>query len=832
MSVLNITPYNWVSRDLNSKFNIHIWGWIASEAVLLRIQNYYPTLYLELPKEFKDTENMIYQLSQVKGILKIEETLKYKLYYYRNTATPFLKLYFDSLANMHNFSNLIKKTGTYNNTSVIIREIDVSPIRKLLSTLKIRYGDTFTVTGTPVSESDKISTLRNEYIINYKDIRSTGEIFEVIPKVLSFRLRLNQSMGVQSINVLVNTGVESKSYDLESKNNEIALLYEFFALIRETDPDLIIGFEIFTKAYKFIGKRIKELGIKFGALGRLKDEDSTIVTSRWKSSAFGYNESHVLATEGRLSIDLYNFIKRTTKLDKYDFESVAKEFKVPLDLNSLSSANSAVLQLFKELDVWIELSELSSIVGVSIDELFTRGEQLRSFSLIYDKASNSGYVIDYQIQPEIDVEGGYQFATDPGVYNNTLWFDFASEYPSIVIAYNIDYTTLVKDEKVPESDLNTILGTNKGGVFATQFVKPEIRKGVLPLLISDLITERNRTKELIVRTGNIRYVKREKILKTSTNAIVGFLGVPEDQGMLSLIDAFMSITYIGRDLTKTANEWIEDNYDAKILYNDTDSLAIELKDEYKIPELYSLGDKIGTQISALFPKPITLKFDGVNKFVLLTAKKYAILGVLKNGEFAEKSVQKGILAIRSDTNAFSANLYSKVLDNILYGKSVKDSINLILDLIIDLESRKTSFEDLAQVKKINTEYAPTSTYFLKKFLDRMSVLGVDIPKGSEVEYVVLDGPEKAIGDRMMLVSLLRATDTYDVVYYADSLINPIDQLLQIGYSSFLNPMITYKPPKSRKRAVGLNEPMKIIALQISAGAKISDLRNWFLQNLI
>jgi len=829
MSIINITPYNWTYKDYDGKFNINVWGWdIKSEPVLLRITDYNPTIYLELPTNIANIGDFIGRLNNIFGVVNIEETDRYKLYYYSETKTKFLKIYFNSLANMNIFVSNIKKKGNIFDIDVIVREAEVNSIRKLLTDQNIRYSDAFKVIAIPVSENNRVSTIQQEYFIDYRTLETTNEVFNVVPKVLTFRLSLTNLETLNAINVVSG----KQSYDLDAKNGELALLNQFFDLIREIDPDLIIGFEIFSKAYKFLNKRLTALGATFGPLGRLKAENSVVVKSQWRSSAFGHNEFHVLSAEGRLSIDLHNFIKRTTKLDKYDFQSVTTHFNIPIKDYSLNSINNAVIDLFYTLDVWIEVSELSSIVGVGIDEIFQRGEQVRSFSLIYDKASTMGYVIDYASQPEIDVEGGYQFATDSGVYDNTLWFDFASEYPSIIQAYNLDYTTLVIDDvKLPESKMNIILGTNKGAVFGTKFVKPEVRKGVLPELISNLILERANTKKLIAQTQNIRYIKRERILKITTNAVTGFLGIPGDEGMLSLIQAFMSITFIGRDLTRTANEWLTDNYNAKILYNDTDSSAIQLPEEYKIPELYKIGNQIASQIIEIFPKPIKLNFDGVYKFVLLTAKKYAVLKTQENGTFAEKSIQKGILAIRSDTNNFSAVLYTKILDNILYGVSVIQSINTIIDTIIDLQKGNVANKDLSSVKKINTEYAPTSTYYLKKFLDRMSTLGYAIPKGSEVEFLVLAGPEKAIGNRMMLLSLVKSTDKYDVVYYAESLINPLDQLLQIGYASKLVSSITYKPPKSRKHAVPLSEPVKIINLQLSANADLTSLKNWFAQYL-
>ena len=50
----------------------------------------------------------------------------------------------------------------------------------------------------------------------------------------------------------------------------------------------------------------------------------------------------------------------------------------------------------------------------------------------------------------------YVFKPVPGVYDNIVPFDFASLYPTTIIAYNIDYSTLVQDRHVPDSHCHVI----------------------------------------------------------------------------------------------------------------------------------------------------------------------------------------------------------------------------------------------------------------------------------------------------------------------------------------------------------------------------------------
>jgi DNA polymerase delta subunit 1 len=69
--------------------------------------------------------------------------------------------------------------------------------------------------------------------------------------------------------------------------------------------------------------------------------------------------------------------------------------------------------------------------------------------------------------------------------------DFASLYPSIMMAHNLCYSTLVPPFKVKDLDVNRYERTPNGDYF----VKKSVCKGVLPQILEDLICARKLAKQ-------------------------------------------------------------------------------------------------------------------------------------------------------------------------------------------------------------------------------------------------------------------------------------------------------------------------------------------------
>ena len=285
------------------------------------------------------------------------------------------------------------------------------------------------------------------------------------------------------------------------------------------------------------------------------------------------------------------------------------------------------IELFEKLNVWIGLIELSNIVGVSIMEIFTRGQQIRCKSQIYDKASSQGFVIDRRIMARLWSSGGFVADVKPGIHENILCFDFASLYPSIIEACNICYTTLVPPEltdQIPDeqatlvefdqSEPNSFKGSNfhaedEGHIegyenesdneeldedkaktvkkhYKYKWIKPTIRRGLLPQIVHDLVAERNQIRNVqmpeikklikeekerqIITLYELQLVvldKRQNALKVSANSIFGFLGA--QNGLMPLIEGSMCITAMGRQLISAVNNYLIQSYNAVVVYNDS-----------------------------------------------------------------------------------------------------------------------------------------------------------------------------------------------------------------------------------------------------------------------
>ena len=255
-----------------------------------------------------------------------------------------------------------------------------------------------------------------------------------------------------------------------------------------------------------------------------------------------------------------------------------------------------VLDLIEKLNVFVGLVEMSSVCGVTIVELFTRGQQLRCMSLLYDIAVKQGFVIDQGAKPGYSYKGGFVYPPTPGLHDNVMCWDFSSLYPTIIMAYNIDHTTLVHSDVehlVPDELCNVIIfeqeeeeilePENEGEKPKKQMVTRKYRfkylnaeksgrKGLIPQLEHKLVAERRAVRARIKTEKDpimcIVYEQRQKSIKVVCNSFYGFLGV-KNGGMMPLIEGAMSITAKARESILKVSSYIEDKHHGKVVYGDS-----------------------------------------------------------------------------------------------------------------------------------------------------------------------------------------------------------------------------------------------------------------------
>jgi len=185
------------------------------------------------------------------------------------------------------------------------------------------------------------------------------------------------------------------------------------------------------------------------------------------------------------------------------------------------------LKLMEKLMCLFNLTEMARVTGVPIIFLFTRGQQIKVASQLYRKARNHDLVIPVERSgaSEGKYEGAVVIEPTRGFYKDPVaTLDFASLYPSIMMAHNLCYSTLVPRFKIQNYKQEDLTHTPNGDYF----VKPSVKKGILPLILEELIGARKKAKQALAKATDPfeRAVLdgRQLALKISANSVYGFTG--------------------------------------------------------------------------------------------------------------------------------------------------------------------------------------------------------------------------------------------------------------------------------------------------------------------
>lgn len=134
----------------------------------------------------------------------------------------------------------------------------------------------------------------------------------------------------------------------------------------------------------------------------------------------------------------------------------------------------------------------------------------------------------HQGQPSDEqFEGATVIEPKRGYYNDPIaTLDFSSLYPSIIMAHNLCYTTLLNHERQIKYKVNPddVTLTPKD----SKFIKANVRKGILPEILENLLSARKAAKaELKNETDPLKQKVldgRQYALKVSANSVYGFTG--------------------------------------------------------------------------------------------------------------------------------------------------------------------------------------------------------------------------------------------------------------------------------------------------------------------
>jgi DNA polymerase delta subunit 1 len=255
-----------------------------------------------------------------------------------------------------------------------------------------------------------------------------------------------------------------------SCSKESDLLAQWANFIRESDADIITGYNINNFDFPYLLNRAKHLNVRnFHYLGRVTNIGSVIKESVLQSKQMGRRENKSINIEGRVQFDLLLILVRDYKLRSYTLNAVSFNFlgeqkedvhhSVITDLqngNSQTRRRLAVyclkdaylpLRLLDKLMCVINYMEMARVTGVPLSYLQTRGQQIKVISQLLRKAMEQDLLIPTHQSQAADenYEGATVIEPVKGYYDVPIaTLDFSSLYPSIMMAHNLCYTTLLQ----------------------------------------------------------------------------------------------------------------------------------------------------------------------------------------------------------------------------------------------------------------------------------------------------------------------------------------------------------------------------------------------------
>ncbi|KAH9995602.1 delta DNA polymerase [Russula vinacea] len=559
-----------------------------------------------------------------------------------------------------------------------------------------------------------------------------------------------------------------------SSDNETEMLMKWRDFVEQVDPDILIGYNIANFDLPYLLDRAKALKAnQFPYLGRLRNIRTQIKDTHFSSKAFGQRDSKETNMEGRLQLDVLQYMQREHKLRSYTLNSVCAQFlgeqkedvhhSVITELQNGTPESRRRLavyclkdaylpqRLMDKLMCFINYTEMARVTGVPFNYLLSRGQSIKVLSQLFRKALDDGYVI-----PSLKSEGTdeqYEGATviEPkkGYYDVPIaTLDFSSLYPSIMMAHNLCYTTLLDKQTVErlklEKDVDYIQTPNNDW-----FVKPSRRKGLLPTVLEDLISARKRAKaDLKKETDPFKRAVldgRQLALKISANSVYGFTGATI--GKLPCLAISSSVTAYGRQMIEKTKAEVEAEYcvanghshNAEVIYGDTDSVMVKFGPT-ELDRVMTMGSEAADLVTKKFVKPIKLEFEKVYyPYLLINKKRYAGLYWTKPEKY-DKMDSKGIETVRRDNCRLVSTVIETCLHKMLIDRDVKGAEDYTKQMISDLLQNKVDMSQLVITKALaKTDYTGKQAHV--ELAERMKQrdAGSAPALGDRVAYVIVKG---------------------------------------------------------------------------------------------
>jgi DNA polymerase Pol2 len=653
------------------------------------------------------------------------------------------------------------------------------------------------IEGEVLSEKDNFNNIDSsmdlEMCIKAEKITSLENKVSVFePKILAYDIETDDfdagkgkilmiSLVGNDIKKVLTWKKESKKEFVEYFKDEKSMIEAFVKEVKKYDPDILAGY--FSDGFDL--PYIKERANKLKVSLNLGVDNSQPVFSRGK-----------LLTgkiRGIIHIDIFRFIKTAysqyLQSETLSLDEVASELLGERKLEFTHKGKSqlhedqwedffdynlqdSMLTLKLTKKIWLDLVEFSKIIEeplfkVSRDSMSAHVENyiihnLDKFNEIPEKQPVHDEIGNRRMREKY--EGAFVFQPIPGLYENICFFDFSSMYASVIVTYNLSLSNLTKDKKDSyEAELE-----GKKVYFSK-------KTGFFPEMLKEIIKKRREFKQEYNKNPDPLLKVRSNAFKLIANAAYGYQGF--FGARYYCLEAAAATAYFARENIKSAIKNFEkEGY--KVIYSDTDSVAINLGDKSKSEALSTLK-----KINDNLPGIMELDLEDFYKRGIWVTKRTGEFGAKKKYALINEKGQikiRGFETVRRDWCNLARETQNKVLEFILKEGNEKKALEYVKEIIKKLKNREIPLNKLiikTQLKKTIEEYKSINPHvtIAKKMKERQ--MPVDV--GMIIEYYISESDNKKalVRDRAKLPD---EPGKYDLNYYLKNQILPaVENILEV-----------------------------------------------------
>lgn len=635
----------------------------------------------------------------------------------------------------------------------------------------------------------------NTDIVLYADSLKEASPFEVPFKVLSFDIenflkrRFIATVG-WSIAQFPLRGVEEIRKGSIEDDDQRALLKRLKDLIMEEDPDVITGYNIDGYDLEYIYDTAREL------FPSKEERDQVLGWSRDLSplSKRGYRNWKL---HGRIIADAWWNMKRELrpKVETLNYVSQilfgeGKEEVDPLKIEELWEKerekvisycikdSELALRILDYTDVLRKYLDIANVAKLPLEDALNGTTSILIDSILIREADRRGIGVPCTRHSEGGgrITGGYVHTIEPGLYKWVVVMDFKSMYPSIIIAHNICFTTLVEEGGVPAPN-------------GAQFLPPDVKRGLLPDILSRLMKDREEAKKRAAEATD----EEERRYFSGLQMAIKIL-------MNSFYGVFASSFYrftdkrIGEAITSYARQYIKDIISTleseghQVIYSDTDSIFV--KSPYEDLE----GSiKFGEELATRFSRGATqLEFEKVLDRFYSHGKKKRYVGRAVWPK--EDIIIRGYETRRTDTFDLLSELQMQLFERILEG-DVDGAVSVARETIERTRRGEVPVEKLVisrtvkavEESKIRSAYVNPDSMANVQAARKLRDRGYELVPGMKVSWVVVNA-SRTPQTVEPFVDREGFTAKPDYDYYAERLISTTLRILEplgIGKSELL-----------------------------------------------